>query len=107
MEELDNSDVYTIAVSHGSAVCSRAGRTLFVAAGSTLGEEATPKAKMTSTAKLRRRSSRLGAKGALLALLSAPPTAMAACLSLQGSKACAAFQSSSVSTNDSHLVGLL
>jgi len=45
-------------------------------------------------------------KAILASLLSASPAAMAACVPLQGSKACSAFQSSSVST-DSFLVGLL
>lgn len=42
----------------------------------------------------------------LLPLLSASPAAMAACISLQGSTACSAFQSASVST-DPAIVGLL
>ncbi|KAK3938788.1 hypothetical protein QBC46DRAFT_159967 [Diplogelasinospora grovesii] len=44
-------------------------------------------------------------RAVLLSLLSTSPTAMAACISLQGSKTCSAFQSSSVST-DSFVVGL-
>ncbi|KAK0722075.1 hypothetical protein B0T26DRAFT_644415 [Lasiosphaeria miniovina] len=44
-------------------------------------------------------------RGVLLSLLSASPTAMAACISLKGSKTCSAFESSSVST-DSFLIGL-
>ncbi len=54
-----------------------------------------------------RRRARMNTKGVLLALLSTPPAAMATCLSLKGSKACSAFQSSSVSTTDSYVVGLL
>jgi hypothetical protein len=50
----------------------------------------------------------LNTRAVLLALLSTTPSAvMAQCLSLQGSTACSAFQSSSVSTTDSHVVGLL
>ena len=45
-------------------------------------------------------------RAVLLSLISASPGAMAACVSLQGSKACNAFQSASVST-DGFLVGLL
>lgn len=52
------------------------------------------------------RRARVNTRGFLLALLSAPPAAMATCLPLKGSKACSAFQSSSVSTTDSHVVGL-
>ncbi|KAB5572569.1 hypothetical protein GE09DRAFT_955957 [Coniochaeta sp. 2T2.1] len=44
-------------------------------------------------------------KTALLSLISASPAAMAACISLQGSKLCPAFESASVST-DSFVVGL-
>lgn len=55
----------------------------------------------------RRTGHRLGTKRILLSLLSTAPSAMAACVSLQGSTACPAFQSSSVSTTDEHLVGLL
>ncbi|KAL2260758.1 hypothetical protein VTK26DRAFT_5150 [Humicola hyalothermophila] len=62
---------------------------------------------MSTTRKpLRRRPTLLNASGLLFALLSAPSSAMAACLSLRGSKACSAFQSSSVSTTDEHLLGL-
>jgi hypothetical protein len=53
-----------------------------------------------------KRHARLNTKAVLLSLLSTPQAAMAACLSLQGSKACSAFQSSSVSTTDEHLTGL-
>jgi hypothetical protein len=49
----------------------------------------------------------LSTKGALLSLLSAVPASMAACVPLKGSKACSAWQSSSVSTTDDHVVGLL
>ncbi len=63
----------------------------------------------TSTAQrgLGGRRPRVNTRGILLALLSAPPAAMATCLSLKGSKACSAFQASSVSTTDAHVVGLL
>ena len=54
----------------------------------------------------RRARTRLGMRTAFLSLLSTSPTAMAACVSLQGSTKCPAFQSSSVSTS-SFLVGLL
>ena len=54
----------------------------------------------------RRARTRLGMRTAFLSLLSSSPTAMAACVSLQGSTKCPAFQSSSVSTS-SFLVGLL
>ncbi|KAK4236247.1 hypothetical protein C8A03DRAFT_45717 [Achaetomium macrosporum] len=53
-----------------------------------------------------KRRARLSSKAVLLSLLSTPQAGMAACLSLQGSKACSAFQSSSVSTTDEHLTGL-
>ncbi|KAK4187108.1 hypothetical protein QBC35DRAFT_385612 [Podospora australis] len=55
-----------------------------------------------------RRSRRLrpSTKAVLYTLLSTSPTAMAACISLQGSKACPAFQSSSVSTSNSFLTGI-
>jgi hypothetical protein len=50
----------------------------------------------------------LNTRAVFLALLSTTPSAvMAQCLPLQGSTACSAFQSSSVSTTDSHVVGLL
>jgi hypothetical protein len=49
----------------------------------------------------------LNTRAVLLALLSTPSAVMAQCLPLQGSTACSAFQSSSVSTTDSHVVGLL
>lgn len=64
---------------------------------------------MTATSRrpFGRRRTRLSTRGLLLSLMTAPPTAMAACLSLQGSTACSAFQSSSVSTTDNYLVGLL
>jgi len=54
----------------------------------------------------RREFRRPSTKGVLLSLLSVSPAAMAACIPLQGSTACSAFQSASVST-DSYLVGLL
>lgn len=49
---------------------------------------------------------RTSLKSVVLASLSAAPVAMADCISLQGSKTCSAFESSSIST-DSFLVGLL
>lgn len=55
----------------------------------------------------RERRAPLNTRAILLTLLSTPSAVMAQCLSLQGSKACSAFQSSSVSTTDSHVVGLL
>jgi hypothetical protein len=45
-------------------------------------------------------------KATVLSLIAASPTAMAACISLQGSTTCPAFQSASVST-DPVVVGLL
>ncbi|KAK4110005.1 hypothetical protein N656DRAFT_791530 [Canariomyces notabilis] len=53
----------------------------------------------------RRPTSRLRTREILFFLLSTAPSTMAACISLRGSKTCSAFNSSSVSTTDSHLVG--
>lgn len=53
-----------------------------------------------------RNMARTSLKSVVLASLSAAPVAMADCISLQGSKTCSAFESSSIST-DSFLVGLL
>lgn len=60
----------------------------------------------TSQRPVGRRRARRSTGFSLLSLVMAAPTAMAACLSLKGSKACSAFQSSSVSTTDNYLVGL-
>lgn len=63
--------------------------------------------KMTSTESIRPRARRKGLdqrplrkSAALLSILSATPTAMAACISLSGSTTCPAFDSASVSTSD-------
>ncbi|KAL2133313.1 hypothetical protein VTI74DRAFT_2543 [Chaetomium olivicolor] len=61
---------------------------------------------MAERKRLTRKRAPLSIKGIALSLLSTAPSAMAACLPLTGSKACSAFQSSSVSTTDGHLLGL-
>lgn len=60
----------------------------------------------SSSPKRSRPTNQLNIRTLLLSLLSASPTAMAACIPLQGSAACSAFQSASVST-DPAVVGLL
>jgi hypothetical protein len=62
---------------------------------------------MDGMALSKRGRANFSAKGALLSLIATAPGAMGACLPLKGSKACSAFQSSSVSTTDDHVVGLL
>ncbi|KAK4651633.1 hypothetical protein QC762_601840 [Podospora pseudocomata] len=54
----------------------------------------------------RRGHSLASTKTVLLSLLSASPTAMAACISLQGSKACPAWQSASITTSNGRLNGI-
>ncbi|KAJ4300183.1 hypothetical protein N0V88_002852 [Collariella sp. IMI 366227] len=63
-------------------------------------------AMVTSRGSVRRKRAPLSIKGVAISLLSTAPSAMAACLPLKGSKACTAFQSSSVSTTDGHVLGL-
>ena len=61
------------------------------------------------TSRSSRRSSAMSqpsVRTVLLSLISASPAAMAACISLEGSTACSAFQSASIST-DSFVLGLL
>ncbi len=72
------------------------------------GEEPAEDATMTTgQRKSGGRRARVNTRAVLLALLSAPPAAMATCLQLKGSKACSAFQSASVTTTDSYVLGLL
>ena len=69
-------------------------------------ETSTRESTMKPSPRRSRATARPSARTLLLSLISASPAAMAACIPLQGSTACPAFQSASVST-DPFVVGLL
>ncbi|KAK4155032.1 hypothetical protein C8A00DRAFT_32211 [Chaetomidium leptoderma] len=107
MVKLEDDHEYDIAVTQPPATGLKTLDDQEATVDSVIGEKPAKDAEMIAG---KRRSgsmrARLGIRGIVLALLSTAPAAMAACLPLKGSQACSAFQASSVSTTDDHVVGL-